>query len=148
VGKHLVQQAFGHRNPLFRPQAEQHGCGVRAREGPSIRSSFFCVAHDLWKPTPFVRKTVPICGSCRFSAHDPVENRYPLFGYPSCPSVQDRDQREQRGRFRNRPASFFSAALQGARAFVVNAAAAHVDGLDLVGRGGADRLIVLSQIMK
>src|SRR5882757_3651949 len=32
--------------------------------------------------------------------------------------------------------------LQRARAFVVNAAAAHVDGLDLVGRRGADRLII------
>src|SRR5258706_11685670 len=57
--------------------------------------------------------------------------------------VQDGDQREQpAGGFEIDPHLALQSLLQRARTFIVNAAAAHVDGLDLVGRGGADRLIV------
>src|SRR6516162_5330847 len=57
--------------------------------------------------------------------------------------VQHADQREQPpGGFEIYPYLAFQPLLQGARAFIVNAAPAHVDGLDLVGSRGADRLIV------
>src|ERR1700756_3594316 len=57
--------------------------------------------------------------------------------------MQDGDQREQAaGGFEIDPHLAFQPLLQRARAFVVNAAAAHVDGLDLVGSRGADRLII------
>src|SRR5438874_6087456 len=57
--------------------------------------------------------------------------------------VQDADQREQPpGSFEIDSYLALQPLLQRARAFVVDAAAAHVDRLDLVGRGGADRLVV------
>src|SRR5665213_119484 len=57
--------------------------------------------------------------------------------------VQHADQREQPARgFEIDPHLAFQPLLQRARALVVDAAAAHVDGLDLVRRRGPDRLVV------
>src|SRR3954452_6235065 len=57
--------------------------------------------------------------------------------------VQDGDQSEQpAGGFEIDPHLAVQALLHGARPLVVDAAAAHVDGLDLVRSRGADRLII------
>src|ERR1700710_1048866 len=57
--------------------------------------------------------------------------------------MQNGDQRKQPPRgFEIDPHLALQPFLQRARAFVVNAAAAHVDGFDAVRRRGADRLII------
>src|ERR1700677_1470980 len=72
------------------------------------------------------------------------ENGNPLFGIRRLTlPVQDGDQREQpAGGFEVDPYLALQAFLQSARTFVVDAAAAHVDGLDLVRRPGTNRLII------
>ena len=75
-------------------------------------------------------------GPCRKTAATFPGHALPL-------PVQDADQREQPARgFEIDPHLALQALLQRARAFVMDAAAAHVDGLDLVRRRGADRLVI------
>src|SRR5665647_829751 len=111
--------AIGERT-LLRPHANSTACGMRTRGGVSTWLSLFRLGHDLLeKPLR------------TFSGH--------ALPFP----VQHADQREQPARgLEIDPHLALQALLQRARAFVMDAAAAHVDGLDLVRRRGADRLIV------
>src|SRR4051812_17507214 len=62
---------------------------------------------------------------------------------PSPFPMQDADEREQAPRGFEIDRHFVLQALhQELRAFVMQRAAAHVDRLDAIGRGGADRLVV------
>src|SRR6478752_10702381 len=72
------------------------------------------------------------------------ENRCPLFGIMRLTlPVQDGDEREQPARgLEVDPHLALQPLLQRARALVMDAAAAHIDGLDLVRRRRADRLVV------
>src|ERR1700688_3138922 len=105
---------------LFRPHANSTACGARGREGASTWLNFFRLGHDLFEQPLHT-----------FSGH--------ALPFP----VQHADQREQpAGGFEIDPHLALQALLQRARAFVVDAAAAHVDGLDLVRGRSADRLII------
>src|ERR1700688_3453083 len=79
-----------------------------------------------------------------YFGHDLIGNPVATFpGHALTLPVQHGDQREQPARgFEIDPHLALQPFLQRARALVVDAAATHVDGLDLVGRGGADRLVV------
>src|SRR6266403_2224722 len=79
-----------------------------------------------------------------YHAHDLIRKPAPTFwDHALTLPVQHADQGEQpAGGLEIDPHLALQALLQRARAFVVNAAAAHVDGLDLVRRRGADRLVI------
>src|SRR5436305_12268661 len=137
--------AIGERT-LFSPHANSTACGLRARGAGSTRLDFSETAHDLIrKPVPTLRWRGPPGRDHAFTfAHDLVRKRAPTFRHHALAlPVQHADQREQpAGGFEVDPHLVLQSILQGTRPVVMNAAAAHIDGFDLVRRRGADRLIV------